>query len=266
VGKLFTAASTEFMNYPGGLVTAMPLTMGCWFSPTSLAATQTLMDQHNAASAPTRSSYSISVTSTGAITAVLAGSASTGTAQSTTTIAVDGLWHHAVGVFTSSSLRAAFLDGGGKGTNTTLEATSTINVFNIGRLAGNSFTQYASSRIAEAAIWKASLTDAEVRQLAQGVLPVFIRPQSLVGYWSLRLPGALLEPDLTPWSPRRYDLAVTGTTLADHPQMLTSGLFPGVARRRRAFGATPTGGVTVGTSVLRSGILQSRIIQAGGVA
>jgi len=39
--------------------------------------------------------------------------------------------------------------------------------------------------LAEAGLWDAALTDAEVAILGVGYSPLFVRPQSLVAYWPL---------------------------------------------------------------------------------
>ncbi len=41
-----------------------------------------------------------------------------------------------------------------------------------------------AGNIAHAAIWNVALTDAEVLELANGIIPTRIRPQSLISYWA----------------------------------------------------------------------------------
>jgi hypothetical protein len=93
-------------------------------------------------------------------------------------------WHHVAGVFTSSTSRAAYLDGGNKGTNSTsivptgpFDETCFSGYWE-GGVQYNSIDGY----IAECAIWNAALTDAEVAALAAGYSPLLIRPANLVFY------------------------------------------------------------------------------------
>ena len=40
--------------------------------------------------------------------------------------------------------------------------------------------------VAESAVWGVALREEEIRQLARGVLPRFVRPKELLDYWPLR--------------------------------------------------------------------------------
>jgi hypothetical protein len=95
-------------------------------------------------------------------------------------------WHHACGVEYSSNSRAAFLDGGNKGTNAVLSTPAGLDTTSIGvALRAGGPIGYLDGMVAEVAIWSAALTDAEVAILALGYLPLAVRPQSLVAYWRL---------------------------------------------------------------------------------
>jgi len=80
------------------------------------------------------------------------------------TDAYRGQWHLAVGVFTSSTSRAAYVDGAYKGTNTTSNAgSSSPNRTVIGaRYDSGANGQFAEGNIAHVCIWNRALTDAEV--------------------------------------------------------------------------------------------------------
>jgi hypothetical protein len=56
------------------------------------------------------------------------------------------------------------------------------NKIGIGALNRLTPAAYFDGKVAEAAIWSAALTDAEVASLGKGVSPRLIRPQSLVFY------------------------------------------------------------------------------------
>lgn len=91
-------------------------------------------------------------------------------------------WQHAGGVWTSATSRAAFVNGGGKGTNTTNIAIGTLNTTSIGRLNTGTPGGYHDGYIAECGIWNVALTDAEMAILGLGVSPLLVRPESLVFY------------------------------------------------------------------------------------
>lgn len=117
-----------------------------------------------------------------------ASGAGTGNATTSTTISAD-TWFHACGVYTSATSRAAFLNGGGKGTDATNRTPSGIDRTSVGMGDGSSastpFAPAGTGYLAEVGIWDAALTDAEVAVLATGVSPLAVRPQSLVGYWPI---------------------------------------------------------------------------------
>jgi hypothetical protein len=94
-------------------------------------------------------------------------------------------WHHIAGVWTATNSRAAFLNGGNKGTDIVDVTPVNLNVTSIGRVGDSTPVDYMDGRIAEVGIWDVALTDAEIAILAAGFSPLFIRPQNLVAYWPL---------------------------------------------------------------------------------
>jgi len=93
-------------------------------------------------------------------------------------------WHHGAGVFTNSTLRAAFLDGANKGTNTTSRTPAALDNTDISRV-GYGVWAYYSGYLAEIAVWGVALTDDEVAILGKGYSPLSVRRQNLVAYWPL---------------------------------------------------------------------------------
>jgi len=103
-------------------------------------------------------------------------------------------WHHACGVWTNNQSRAAFIDGGSKGTGTVVSgAMANHDKTAIGASLDSSADAYFDGGIAEAAIWSIALSDAEVAQLATGLSPLAIRRESLLAYWPLIDAGYLLD-------------------------------------------------------------------------
>lgn len=97
-------------------------------------------------------------------------------------------WHHAFGVWASSTSRTVILDGdvSSKGTNTNTVDFPTLNNTNIGKLAapGDNF-DFFDGRIAEIPAWDVSLADNEATSLSNGVSLYRIRPVDLIHHWPL---------------------------------------------------------------------------------
>jgi hypothetical protein len=150
------------------------------------------------------------------------GSASTSAGFST------GTWHHACGVVSAVDARAAYLDGGSKGTGSgtqdvALAATSKIAV---GAYRTDSTFNEFDGKIAECAIWNVALSDEEVLVLAKGYSPLLVRPQSLVFY--APLVRGLLDVR------RGATLSATGAAVSDHPRII-------MPKKRQPYSALSTG-------------------------
>ena len=130
-------------------------------------------------------------------------------------------WHHAGGVFATSTSRTAYIDGVAGSANTTSTTQAGLDNTTIGYLDIDSNFNFMSGRIAEAAIWNVVLTSDEMAVLAKGYSPLFVRPESLVGYWPLR---GRYSPEIDVVG--AADMTVTGAVAADHPRIL----LPGAAR------------------------------------
>jgi hypothetical protein len=141
---------------------------------------------------------------------------SVGAAQRATTSTATSVntWHHAAGVFSSSTSRTAYIDGVAGTENTTdIGSQNTATAINIGvRTANNGQAAYFDGQIAEFGIWNAALTDAEIASLAKGMTCDKVRPQSLVFY-------SPLTRDLIDY---KGGLAITNNntaTVANHPRV-----------------------------------------------
>jgi hypothetical protein len=273
VARLLTSTSSEYLEYAGGLLTATPLTMACWFYSPSTSLSMILMSLCNSASTPwARNSFYLQASGATAGDPVSAGTvdASAGSQANTSTGWSANTWTHACGVWTSATDRAAFINGGSKGTQTTSRVPSGIDRMNLGGLRNGTPTGYLNGRIAEAAIWNVALSDQEVAALASGLSPLKMRPTALVGYWpiwGIHSP----EPSLHPSGGTRPDMSVTGTALANHapvvpfsrrwwgsiPNFGTAGaqtISPSAIASAEAFGTAvlSTGAVTVAPSSIAS--------------
>jgi hypothetical protein len=158
-----------------------PFTLACWFNSDTITDNQYLVSigSNNDAWA---------ITAHGNIAGdpvlcIQTGVAGTSWAASTAGYS-QSAWQHVCGVFTSTSSRTVYLNGGNNATNTVLEsgrAAATRLDIGVTRFS-NAFTQYTNGRIAEVGIWNTDLTAAEIASLAKGMTCDKVRPQSLVFY------------------------------------------------------------------------------------
>jgi len=96
----------------------------------------------------------------------------------------DDTWYVGIGTEASSTSRAVYLDGAGKGTSSANSGTSyTYSRFCIGR-----YDYYADSNesldgdLGEGAVWDASLSDDEAAILGKKFSPLLVRPNALTHY------------------------------------------------------------------------------------
>lgn len=170
-------STTNYIRAASGLVTATPLSLACWYYPTSFASQACVIDLHNSASAASANSFRLQMGVGASVTA-----ATNSPAASTTNTASLNTWVHMAGVFSSATSRSAFINGTNKTTNTTSATPSGINETTIGLRRGTTPGAAALGPIAEAAIWNAALDDDEVAALGKGFSPRLIRPSALVAY------------------------------------------------------------------------------------
>lgn len=185
MARLFDDAANQYLEIDSAVVSSYPLTMACWFYTDNDALGQALMgvlDKDVAAH------YHLLQAAGGAVGDPVRYTAIAGVApqQADTTSGYSiNTWHHACAVGADSTTRAAFLDGGNKGTNAVDLTPANLDRTSIGRRGSSAPAWYMSGYIAEAAVWSAALTDEEVAILAEGISPLLVRPQNLVFYCPL---------------------------------------------------------------------------------
>jgi hypothetical protein len=165
-------------------VTGMPLTLSGWIKINNFGA-----DDHNVLALSTASnltSYGIVMRTAGTARARQSNQSGIAMAATTSTsITSTGVWVHVAGVFASAIDRAVYLNGGGKGTNTTDPGGSStaLNTTSFGaRAVNNTFDQFVNGYLKDLAVWNAALTDNEVAALSNGVSPLHVRSNALVEY------------------------------------------------------------------------------------
>ena len=200
--------SSDYIEAASAVVTGVPLTMACWFNSDSTTVNQVLMALTNATGA-----QRIFLEANGSLVGdpirarVLNESATTSTGYSANT------WHHAAGVFASTTSRRAYLDGVSSTEGTTTASPTGINTTSIGYILFSSARSvFMDGRIAEAAIWNVALEASEIAALAKGFRPSLIRPSNLRFY-------APLVREIADYSQARA-LTSSSPAVAVHPRRI----------------------------------------------
>jgi hypothetical protein len=178
----FTAASSQFVSTGSTPLIGTPVTIACNFYRKTNTSGHVLFAIDNGTNAAT----GITVISLPPASNVLLATSNDGSgarsAQTTATYQLN-TWNHACGVFSNTSNRTVYLNGGNNVTNTvTSNVTNQSNISIGARYIGGVVGLFADILIAEVGIWNAALTAAEIASLAKGMTCDKVRPQSLVFY------------------------------------------------------------------------------------
>jgi len=214
VARLFNDASSEFGVNTSVSISAMPLSMACWFNTNDLDVNEILISLADSAVGDHWFALGINGSEAGDPVQAWKRGGSSSVARTTTTPSIN-TWHHACGTFASATSTIAYLDGAGKHEETTSITPSSIDVTAVGGIRDVSPGQYWSGLIAEIALWNVTLTDAEVAILAVGYSPLFVRPGNLVNYWPL-IGRTSPEIDVV----GGVNFTLTGTVVANHPRII----------------------------------------------
>jgi hypothetical protein len=179
MSRSFVAASSHYLQVEQAAVTAAPFTMFCWYNIDGTATFNTLMAIQR--SATTAEWWRLRARNGQPLLMLLQNNAAEFSVATSTSCSIN-VWQSACAVEYSSSNRAIFLNGAGKGTNTTTRAPASVNRTTVGMVRGTFAGEGTNGLIAHPAIWNAALDDAEVAMLAAGISPLRVRPQSLVMY------------------------------------------------------------------------------------
>jgi hypothetical protein len=246
MARSFNGTSDNIVKNSGTLFNGFPLTLACWFKADNVTSDGGLVYMGRSTNNGDR--VGLATVGTTAGDPIVAqhidnnlAHAGLGNAFSTTGFSA-GVWHHACGVFTSSSSRTVYLDGGNSAINTDPQDAIAIDRTSIGNLERLTPALFFAGDIMEVGIWHAALTVREVISLARGFAPSLVRPTSLVCY--LQLIGKN-DPEINYW--RTGDqFIVNGATHADHgrvfypasPIVGRGQLFVAPQRRYNVFVAT----------------------------
>lgn len=160
-------------------VTAVPFTLAAWARPDDTISDSILgLRDTSASNDRFYIAHGVGTNPSRAVVGWIVG-ASPSTIETTTSLA-NNTWGHICGVFASSTSRTVYLNGGGSASSGASSSPSAFETIQIG--ANGVGLGLFQGLIAEAAIWNAALTAAEVAILAKGFCPLLVRPESLVFY------------------------------------------------------------------------------------
>lgn len=213
MARLFDFASLQYLTRAAALVTGVPFTLAAWVRINDLAADSGVIVIGDTG-ATNWHGMRISIT-TGIVHAVSRLGATNVRAESTAGVTTN-TWCHVCGVWTSTTSRAAFMNGANKGTNASSCTPSGLDTTDIGAVfTNNVHSAQARGDIAEVSAWNVALTDADVANLAKAVSPLMVKPANLLGYWPL-IGRYSPEIDLI----ERFDMTLVAAPVASpHPRM-----------------------------------------------
>jgi hypothetical protein len=193
-------------------ITAVPITVSCWFFANNNTVNMALVVLENDSGTHRFDLQALGATTGDPIQSGTAAGGSSSFARSTTGFAAN-TWNHACGVFSTINSRTAYLNAGGNATNNGSQIPTGISLLKIGalNLSGTNVSFFNGS-IAEVGIWNAALTVAEIASLAKGMTCDKVRPQSLVFY----------APLVRELIDQKGGLAITnnnGATVANHTRV-----------------------------------------------
>lgn len=187
MARLLVAASSQYLTNITLTVPARPVTMACWFRPTTLGAVQVLMGFTDSGNLNLRR---LRIAAGGTLGAQEFNDPTSAIAESVGTLTV-GVWSLCVGVFTSATDRRVYLN------TETVQETSSVTPTGLDRLYVGANVQpllFANGDLGEAAVWAAGLSASEVTMLRNGTPASKVRPSALRHYWTLA-GGTSPEPD-----------------------------------------------------------------------
>lgn len=205
-------------------VTDDPFTVACWGRSESDTADQVAFGIADSASG-NNSDFRLNFAGAAVgdpIRAFVKDSGGTNAVAITSSAFTANTWHHATTVFASDTSRAAYIDGGSKGTNTDDQPTASLDVTTIGAVRREAPTSATTipfdGDIAECGVWNVELTDAEVATLAKGFAPPCVRRASLIAYYPMVRNTTTLKDS---FSATANNLTLNGTTaVSDHPRVI----------------------------------------------
>lgn len=239
MARNFVAASSQQLVATSSPITAVPLTLACWFKPVSATVAYCMFGIDTASAAERFCLFGSTTGNVRAVSTHLGANFINVTPNAYSA----GAWSHGAVTFGPVN-QFAYLNG----TPSTVGSPKFPTGFNRVRISGAFGASFFDGSLAECGLWNVELTQAEISTLALGVSPLLVRPGALVGYWPLRH-GYSPEIDLVSTntaalanaptiSPHPRVLLPKPRLVIDNPAAAPPAVVPGTRHQRQAHGAT----------------------------
>jgi hypothetical protein len=187
MSRKFSSGGFSFMSAGVAAVSSPPFTIAGWVNqgPGSGTALQNVFSIALSTD-PTKHYWRLNLETSGGnkvVSMAARGGNNPEQSANTSTFWTQNTWHHVCGVEASATDRRVFLNGGGKGTNTTSRSPSSVDRTHMASIQGGDL--YYEGLLAHFGLWNVALTDDEILSLANGVSPLRLRRSALIGCWHL---------------------------------------------------------------------------------
>lgn len=219
MGRLFTAANSEYFEADTAALTGVPLSFSAWIRTNNVDISETIMGLFDLSQSAHYVRLRVSGNEAGDLLSATVNTGGGGLDIDSTSGVTINTWHHALFVGAAVDDWRIYIDGANKGTSTGSRTSSGLDRTTIGRMGDSTPGQHFDGDIAEAAIIAAILNDDDAVGLAGGGSILRTARSSLNGYWPLyaRTGNA---PD---YSGNGLDLTeFNSVTLSDHPPVAPS--------------------------------------------
>jgi hypothetical protein len=151
MARLFTAASSEYLEHGAAPLSAEPAIIMAWAKGTGVSQAVAAI---GASAGSTR--LSLAINASGQLIAQTVDTSNTGASSTSAAAVNDGAWHHLAAIFRSATDRQAVADGVAATINTTSITLGTVNRFDVGtRYVTGTRGAFYNGTIAEVAIFNA---------------------------------------------------------------------------------------------------------------
>ncbi len=216
--------AAAFLSVTSSLgISAMPITLALWWKPT-VTSSGTIAGLSDGTNNNRTYVQRGTAANPGPARAVQTAAGSSAGVSTSGNVATNNSWGHMVGTYASASLRNIFFNGANKtGSGSGLGAMAALNSLYIGA-SGAGAVSAARGHVAEVAIWKVILTDAQIANLGIDLYsPGLVDPGNLIGYWKL-LGNTSPEPNEVAGGP---SMTINGTApQSAHPPGIVYDLTP----------------------------------------
>lgn len=161
-GWTFAAASSQYLTIASALMAGVPISMVCRFQSADITTVRLLMSICDTGVGGYFALYCDGATAGDPIISRTYGGGG-GSSATTASGYTAGAWYTAAGVFTSATLRAAYINGGSKGTDVVSRTPSGLDTTYIGTYySGGALSTFLNGKIAACAFYNIALSDAQV--------------------------------------------------------------------------------------------------------